>query len=153
MLLTTKGPKINLTNASGIWVLQAYGSKPFKSVCKSMLRLWSYKEVVGDWTQWTSCIPLDLQSFRLLLPKGSHAIIHFWRRLMTVCMALDASSLCNTELLCKVLELLPRPAPAISPDEVLIRRPTQLRTLAGWGTEVFLQGLMQEEWSKHEHHS
>lgn len=153
MLLTTKGPKINLTNAAGIWILPAYGSKPFKSVCKSMLRLSSYKEMVGEWTRWSSCIPLDLLSYRFLLPKGSHAIMLFCRRLIRVCMALDTSSLCNTELLCKVLELLPRPAAAISPDKVLIRRPTQLSTPAGWGTDVFLQGLMQEEWSKREHHS
>jgi len=44
------------------------------------------------------------------------------KRLMEVCIVVDVSSLCNSELLWKVVEVLPRPAVAISPDEVLIRR-------------------------------
>lgn len=46
----------------------------------------------------------------------------FWTRLMGVYIALDTSSLCNAELLWKVVELLPRPIMAVSPDEVLIRK-------------------------------
>jgi len=41
---------------------------------------------------------------------------------MGVYIALDTSSLCNAELLWKVLQLLPRPTMAITPDEVLVRK-------------------------------
>lgn len=83
----------------------------------------------------------------LLSSKGSNAIMAFWTRLMGVYIALDMSSLCKSEPLWRVLDLLPRPLMSLSPDEVLIRKYPCPHSSAQRQLEVLMLS-----W-KHKHHS